>query len=112
MTAVSTQSQRSLNAFAVSLSAFAVVSPTSKNFSTGSKFFPFAAQYPGSRTVVTVGSKRIRHQIDGDCAANRRKLRCDSGEKRKLNTANHFKYNGNDVVDCFVINFILQNNEW
>ena len=26
--------------------------------------------------------------------------------------ANHIKYNGNDVVDCFVINFILQNNEW
>ena len=27
-------------------------------------------------------------------------------------TANHIKYNGNDVVDCFVINFILQNTEW
>ena len=26
--------------------------------------------------------------------------------------ANHVRYNGNDVVDCFVINFILQNNEW
>ena len=26
--------------------------------------------------------------------------------------ANHIKYNGNDVVDCFVKNFILQNNEW
>ena len=26
--------------------------------------------------------------------------------------ANHIWYNGNDVVDCFVINFILRNNEW
>ena len=26
--------------------------------------------------------------------------------------ANHARYNVNDVVDCFVINFILQNNEW
>ena len=26
--------------------------------------------------------------------------------------ANHIKYNGNDVADCFVINCILQNNEW
>ena len=26
--------------------------------------------------------------------------------------ANHIRYNGNDVVDCFVINFILRNNEW
>ena len=25
--------------------------------------------------------------------------------------ANHIKYNENDLVDCFVINFILQNNE-
>ena len=26
--------------------------------------------------------------------------------------ANHIRYNGNDVVDCFVINFILRNNQW
>ena len=26
--------------------------------------------------------------------------------------ANHIRYNGNDVVDCFVINFILRKNEW
>ena len=26
--------------------------------------------------------------------------------------ANHIRYNGNHVVDCFVINFILRNNEW
>ena len=26
--------------------------------------------------------------------------------------ANHARYNGNDVVDCFVINFIFQTNEW
>ena len=26
--------------------------------------------------------------------------------------ANHISYNGNDVVDCFVVNFILRNNEW
>ena len=25
--------------------------------------------------------------------------------------ANHIRYNGNDGADCFVINFILQNNE-
>ena len=25
---------------------------------------------------------------------------------------NHIKCNGNDIVDCFVINFILQNNDW
>ena len=26
--------------------------------------------------------------------------------------ANHIRYKGNDVVECVVINFILQNNEW
>ena len=26
--------------------------------------------------------------------------------------ADHIKYNENGVVDCFVINFILPNNEW
>ena len=26
--------------------------------------------------------------------------------------ANHCRYNGNDVIDCFEINFILPNNEW
>ena len=67
---VSAHSQRILSAFAVILSAFAVESPTSKNFSTGSKNFQFAAQSPRSRTAVSVGSQCIRHQIDGDCAAN------------------------------------------
>ena len=33
--------------------------------------------------------------------ANARRLSCES-----------FKFNGNDVVDYFVINLILQYNEW
>ena len=67
---VSAQSQRIRSLFAVNLSAFAEKSPTSKIFSTGSKFFQFAAQSPWSRTAVSMGSQCIRHQIDGDCAAN------------------------------------------
>ena len=80
------------SAFAVSLSAFAVESPTSKKFSTCSKIFQFAAQSSWSRTAVVVGSQYIRHQIDGDCTetalrthgdcstilANARRLRCES----------------------------------
>ena len=110
------ESPRIRSAFALSISAFAVESPTSKNFSTGSKIFQLAAQSPWSRTAVAVGSQCIRNQIDGDCAAkalrthgdcsttlaNAWRLRCESCEV----------YNGNDVVDCFVINFILRNNEW
>ena len=83
---------RSLSAFAVSLSAFAVEPPTSKKFSIGLKFFQLAAQSPWSRIAVSVGSQCIRHQIDGDCAANAlrihgdcstplanaRRLRCES----------------------------------
>ena len=64
------QSQRICSLFAVNLNAFAEESPTSKIFSTDSKFFQFAAQSPWSRTAISVGSQCIRHQIDGDCAAN------------------------------------------
>ena len=64
---VSAQSQRICSAFAMSFSAFAVESPTSKNFSTSSKILLFAAQSPWSRTAVSVDSQGIRHQIDGDC---------------------------------------------
>ena len=71
---------QSRSTFAVSLNAFAVESPTSKNFSTRSKFFQFAAQYPWNRTAVSVGSQCIRHQIDGDCSANPRRLQYDFGE--------------------------------
>ena len=67
---VSAHSQPIRSAFAVSLSAFAVESPTNKIFSTGSKIFQFAAQSPWSRIAVSVGSQCIRHQIDGNCAAN------------------------------------------
>ena len=77
---VPSQSQRIRHTFAVSLSAFAVESPTSKNFSTGSKILQFAGQSPWSRTEACVGSQCIRHQIDGDCAANPRRLLYDSGE--------------------------------
>ena len=77
---VPSQSQRIRHTFAVSLSAFAVESPTSKNFSTGSKILQFAAQFPWSRTAASVGSQCIRHQIDGDCAANPRRLQYNSGE--------------------------------
>ena len=77
---------------AVSLSAFALESTTSKIFSTGSKIFQFAAQSPCSRIAVSVGSQCIRHQIDGDCPetalrthgdcstslANARRQRCES----------------------------------
>ena len=78
--AFAAHSQRIHSAFVVSLSAFAVESPTSKNFSTGSKIFQFAARSPWSRTAVSMGSQCIRHQIDGECAANPRRLQYDSGE--------------------------------
>ena len=77
---VSAHSQRICSAFAVSPSTFAVESPRSKIFSTGSKIFQFAAQSPWSRTAVSMSSLCIRHQIDGDCAANPRRLQYDSGE--------------------------------
>ena len=74
---VSAHWQHIRSAFATSLSAFAVESPTSKNFSIGSKIFQFTAQSPCSRTAVSVGSQCIRHQIDGDCAANALQMRCE-----------------------------------
>ena len=77
---VPSQSHRIRHTFALSLSAFAVELPTSKNFSTGSKILQLAAQSPWSRTAAFVGSQCIRHQIDGDCAANPRRLQYDSGE--------------------------------
>ena len=78
--------------FAMSLSAFALESPTRKIFLTCSKIFQFAAQSPCSRTVVSMGSQCICHQIDGDCPetalqthrdcctalANARRLRCET----------------------------------
>ena len=51
--------------------------------------------------------------------SNWRRLRCKPTETAvrlwRMHgdcAANHIRYNENDVVDCFVINFILQNNEW
>ena len=73
--------------------------------------FQFAAQSPWSRIAVFVGSQCIRHQIN----AISRRLRCDHTETavrlwrmQEDCATNHIKCNGNDVVDCFEINFILQ----
>ena len=51
-----------------------------KNFQPVQNCFQFAAQSAWSRTAVSVGSQCIRHQIDGDCAANPRRLQDDSDE--------------------------------
>ena len=103
-----------LLAFTVSLSAFALESPTSKIFQPVQKFCNsqrslcgVVLQYPWVRSAfaikLTETALRMRCEptetavrlwrMHGDCAAN------------------HIRYNGNDVVDCFVINFILRNNE-
>ena len=88
-----------------SLRAFAVESPTSKNFSTGSKNFQFTAQSPWSRTAVSMDLQCIRRQID--VAALR--LRCEPTETavrlRRMSGDCAVNHNGNDVVDLFCDKF-------
>ena len=101
---VPAQSQRICSAFAMSLSAFAVELPTSKNFSTCSQNFfdsrrclgGFVLQSPWVRSAFAINlmepvlrlhceprETAVRLcQMHGDCAAN------------------HIRYNRNDVINC------------
>ena len=100
----------------MSLSASAVESPTSKFFQPVQNFFNSQRSLRG----VVLQSPWVRKAFAiklTETAALR--LRCEPTETAMRlwrmhgdRAANHIKYNGNDVVACFVINFILQNNEW
>ena len=83
------------------------------------KIFQFAVQSPWSRTAVSVESYCSLRGFAVHSPSNWRRLRCEPTETavrlwrmQRDCAANRIRYNGNDVVDCFVINFILRNNEW
>ena len=62
-----------------------------------------------------MGSLCIRYQIDGVWPETELQTQGDSVRLWRMDgdcAANRIKFNGNDVMDYFVINFILQNNEW
>ena len=74
--------------------------------------FLFAAQSPWSRilqspwvrSAFAIKLTETALRTHGDCSttlANERRLRCES-----------YRYNGNDVVDCLVINLILRHKDW
>ena len=66
------------------------------------------------RSAVSVESYCSLRGFAVHSPSNWRRLPCEVRLWRMHGdcAANHIRYNGNDVVDCFVINFILRNNEW
>ena len=87
-----------------SLSAFAVESPTSKDFSTGSKIFQFAAQSSWIRSAFATKLTETALRTHRDCStilANAQRLRCESYQlQRKWRSW------------IFCNKFYLRNNEW
>ena len=107
---------QSLRAFAMSLNAFAMslkvgVANEQKFFNRFKKFSICSA--------VSVESYCSLRGFAVHSPSNWRRLRCEPTETAvrlwRMHgdcAVNHVTYNENDVVDCFVINFILQNNKW
>ena len=105
-----------------SLSAFAAHSPYIRNESQSAnqqKFFNRFKNF-AIRSAVSVESYCSLCGLAVHSPSNWRRLRCKPTETAVRLwriiiigdcAANHIRYNGNGVVDCFVINFILQNNE-
>ena len=90
----------------MSFSAFAVESPTSKIFQPAQNFFNsqrslrgVVLQCPWVRSVYAIKLTETALRTHGD----RNETLANA---RRLYAANHIKYNGNDVVDCFILNFI------
>ena len=109
---VSAQSQHSLSAVAVSLNAFAVESPTSKKFQLVQKIFnsqrslrevALESLWVRSAFAIKLTEAALRPHGDSSATlANARSSRCESYQVKRQWRSYY----------CFVIYFILQNNEW
>ena len=110
------QSLRAVSAHSQKVSAHLQWScQRAKNFQPVQYFF----NSQSSLRRVVLHSPWVRSAFAIKLAATALRLRCEPtkyavrlGRMHGDCPANNITYNGNDEVDCFVINFILRNNEW
>ena len=116
---VSAQSQRIHSAFAVHSQWISAHSHWSRQrakfFQPVQKFFNSKCSLRG----VVLQSPWVRSAFAIKLTETALRLRCAPTETAvrlwRMHgdcAANHIRYNRNDVLDCFVINFILRNNAW